>query len=804
MIGKTLGHYRIVEKLGEGGMGVVYLAHDTKLGRDVALKLLPQEALANADNRARFEREAKVVAALSHPNIVTLFTVEEADDIRFITMERVDGQTLDQTIPPGGYDAAQLLRLAVPLADAVAAAHQRGITHRDLKPGNVMVTRDGRVKVLDFGLAKLFAEDNTALHGLARETLTREGRVVGTLAYMAPEQLQGKSLDARVDVFALGVVLFEMATGARPFQGQNSADLISSVLRDAPPQARRLKPELPAGVGAVIMRCLEKAPEARYATAGELRDALALAQMDLASEEILRRAATRPSGWSTSLAAFVPGGRAARWLGAGLAVAALAVVGWLLARAPAPKSPAVAAAAAAPATLPSIVVLPLRNYTGEPDYFVDGATDGVISALARLSGARVISRQSAMHYKGSTKLLPEIARELRVDYILEGSVERAGDVIALSVSLLRADPEEQLWSDKLERPAPEVFALHAELARRVANAAQFPISAGETARLATARRVAPEVYELYLQGGYLTDQMTDESFRRGQANFERAIELDPAFAPAYAALADTYAIQGYLFADPGAALVKAEGFAKRAKELDPESAEAHSALAYIEHFFRWNWATARSEYARAIELNPNYAPARRRYWSLLELLGQHEEAGRQIRRALSIDPLSPNTNANLAMHLMMGKEYAEALRQLDAGLRLWPQDGPSLLYRWQALDLLERPEPERRAALRAALHGLGYDGALAAFDGAEGEDYRGLARRCAEELGRLAGHQRVLPTIIAELYLTAGDEAAALGWLERGLAAHSPDMAFFPIHPRWRGALHQPNFRPVLEQLRLP
>jgi TolB-like protein/Tfp pilus assembly protein PilF len=801
LIGRILGHYRIVEKLGEGGMGVVYLAHDTRLGRNVALKLLPKEALQNPDSLVRFEREAKVVAALSHPNIVTLYAVEEEQNIRFLTMELVDGKTLDQLIPATGLDSIELLRLAVPLADAVAAAHQRGITHRDLKPGNVMVTRDGRVKVLDFGLAKLFAEDSTQLHGLPNETLTREGRVVGTLAYMAPEQLQGKPLDARVDVFALGVVLFEMATGARPFQGQNSADLISAVLRDQPPQARRLKPDLPAGVGDVIMRCLEKAPDARYASAGEVRDALTQAQQQLASEEILRRANTRATAW-VPLGRWLGAGRAWRWMAAAAGVGALAALGWLVAARP--RAERAAPAPAAATGPPAIVVLPLRNYTGEPEYFVDGVTDGVISALARISGVRVISRQSAMHYKGSTKLLPEIAKELHVDYILEGSVERAEDRVALSVSLLRADPEEQLWSEKLERPAREVLALQAELARRVAGVTRVPMSAGESARLASTRAVSPEVYEFYLQGLFLTDQMTDEGIRRGQTYFERAIELDPAFAPAHAALADSFAIQGYLYADPNAARAKAETLARKAMELDPDSAEAHATLAYIRHFFLWDWSVAESEYRRAIELNPNYAPARRRYWALLELLGRHQEAGREIRRALEIDPLSPNTNANMGMHWIAGNELPRALEQLDAGLKYWPDDGATKLYRWWALELMGRPSAERRQALRAMLQTMGYAAALPAFDAAQPLGDGPMFHAVALEMARLAQSQRVLPTVVAELFLLGGDEANALAWLERGARDHSPDMAELPYHPRWRRELAKPAFAHLLGELHLP
>src|SRR5204863_2034970 len=283
MLDRTLGHFRILEKLGEGGMGVVYLAQDTRLQRNVALKLLPPAMAREPERLRRFEREAKVVASLNHPNIVTLFSVEEAENERFLTMEYVEGQTLDELVPSEGLETREVLRLGVQLADAVAAAHQRGITHRDLKPSNVMVTVEGRVKVLDFGLAKLFAEDSTQLHGLAPDNLTREGSIVGTLAYMSPERLQGRAADPRADVFALGVLLFEMATGARPFSGSNSAELISAVLRDQPPPLRRLKPNLLGSLGDVIMRCLEKNPETRLQAAGAVRDALEIASRELTS-----------------------------------------------------------------------------------------------------------------------------------------------------------------------------------------------------------------------------------------------------------------------------------------------------------------------------------------------------------------------------------------------------------------------------------------------------------------------------------------------------------------------------------------
>ncbi|MEO8502591.1 MAG: protein kinase [Acidobacteriota bacterium] len=806
MLNRTIGHYRILEKLGEGGMGVVFLAQDARLHRNVALKLLTPDMARDPERLRRFEREAKVVASLSHPNIVTLYSVEEEDGETFLTMEYVEGETLESLVPREGLPSVEVLRLGIQLADAVAAAHQRGISHRDLKPSNVIVTPEGRVKVLDFGLAKLFAEDSTQLHGLAPDTLTREGNIVGTLAYMSPERLQGKPADARADVFALGVLFYEMVTGTRPFQGCNSAELISAVLRDQPAPLRRLKPELPGSLGDLILRCLDKNPATRLQSAAAVRDALESASREFTSAEILRSRS------------FVANLGAAPRRGIFLFFAAVALVAALWGGRALMKSirgttvqpaaaalPGATAVAAVPVEVPAIAVLPLRNYNSEPDYFVDGMTDGVISALARIGGVRVISRQSAMHYKGSTKLLPEIARELGVSFILEGSVERSSGIIRLSVSLLRADPEAQVWSSTLERPAREVFPLQADLAQQVARAGHFPVSGRESARLAAARSVAPEVYELYLQGNFTSDQMTDEGLRRGQASYEKAIAIDPTFAPAYAALADDFAFQGYLYADPVDSLVKAERSAQKALELDSESAEAHASLAYIRHFFHWDWTGAEAEYRRAIELNVNYAPARRRYWALLEVLGRHEEAGREIRRALEIDPLMPNTNANFAMHLLVGHQYDEALRRLDHTLELWPHDVASRLYRWQTLELLGRSETERRAALQETLNEFAYGDAAAVCARLPAKvEYSNLLLAVAGDLAQQADHQRVLPTLVAELFYAGGDRVKALDWLERGIAERSPDMADFMIYPRWSGLAGEERYRRILERLSLP
>ena len=420
MIGSRLAHYRILAKLGEGGMGIVYLAEDERLHRKVALKTLPPALAEDPHRLARFEREVKSVATLNHPNIVTIYSVEETDGKRFFTMEHVEGKTLSQLVPQGGLPLKEFLKIAVPLADALAAAHAKGIQHRDLKPGNVMVNGDGRVKVLDFGLAKLREHEVTDAMGFhPQTTLTQEGLAIGTLAYMAPEQLRMLPTDHRADLFSLGVVLYEMATGHCPFRGQSTAEVISAILRDQPPRAYEENAKIPPEIDAILRRYLEKEPAKRVGSAVEVRDALA----EVARAVDLGQTSSRipkPDSGAVQLAKspYIRFGVAA------LAIIALGA-GAFAWRSRVPQ--AAGAAGAAPpivAKLPSLVVLPLSNFSDEPEYFVDGMTDALISALARIQGVRVISRQSAMHYKSSKKLLPEIAKELGVDFVVEGSVAR--------------------------------------------------------------------------------------------------------------------------------------------------------------------------------------------------------------------------------------------------------------------------------------------------------------------------------------------------------------------------------------------
>ena len=756
MIGSTVGHYRILAKLGEGGMGIVYLAEDERLHRKVALKTLPPALAEDPHRLARFEREVKSVAALNHPNIVTIYSVEETDGKRFFTMEHVEGKTLSQLISREGLPLKDFLKIAVPLADAIAAAHARGIQHRDLKPGNVMVNADGRVKVLDFGLAKLREHEQTEAMGFhPQTTLTQEGLAIGTLAYMAPEQLRMAATDHRADLFSLGVVLYEMATGHCPFRGQSTAEVISAILRDQPARTYEENAKIPPEIDAILRRCLEKEPAKRIGSAVEVRDALAA----VARAVDLGQTSSRPPK-SDSGAVRLVQSRYTRFGVAALAIVALGA-GLFAWRARTPPSatvadPTVGGGAPVAAKLPSLVVLPLSNFANEPEYFVDGMTDALISALARIQGVRVISRQSAMHYKGSKKLLPEIARELGVDFVVEGSIARLTDRLRLNAQIVRAEPEATLWSESFERREEDVLVLQNLFAQSVAGAIHVEVSPREAARLADTRTVDPEVYQEYLQGRFFVDQGSPGSIEKARLAFEKAIRLDSSFAPAHAGLADVYGWQAYLYEEPFVYAAKTE------------------------------------------------AEARRYYWALLASLGRFVEARQQIEAAIRFDPLSAASFADRAyLELFEGRsdlaerDFRRAL-ELGPGLH-WAHSGLWVVYGRTGR------EREQIAALRGWLAGLGQTELVAAFDTMPaGSSHREIARAVGLLAERLSRSSRVSIGVGVSLLAAAGELDRAQAWLERAFAARDPELVWLAMDPAWEPLRARPRIVRMLAEMRLP
>jgi non-specific serine/threonine protein kinase len=545
MIGKTLSHYRIAEKLGEGGMGEVYLAEDTRLNRKVALKVLPEEMAKDPERLERFEREAQAVAALNHPNIVTIHSVEEADGYRFLIMELVEGKTLAEELLKGPLPLDEFLDLVVHLSDALAAAHNEGITHRDLKPANVMIGKDSRVKVLDFGLAKLRglspAEGDLDAPTAA---LTQDGLILGTVPYMSPEQLQGKPVDHRSDIFSLGIMLYEMITGRRPFRGETSVDLISSILRDTPQPVTKIKVGLPDDLGRILRRCLEKDPGRRYQSAQEMRIEF----------EDLKRGSSEAS-----------------------------------------KGP------------PSIAVLPFVNMSSDKDqeFFCDGIAEELINSLIRAGGLRVASRTSAFGFKGKQLNIRQIGDELKVETVLEGSVRKAGNRVRINAQLVNVGDGYQLWAEVFDREMEDIFAIQDEIGRSISRELKGVLIEAEEETRAPVKAPTENVkaYEFYLRGRQLFHLLSPTNLERARRLFRRACEIDPDYARAWAGVADCSSLMYMKWDATETQLEQAEEASRKALELGPDLAESHLARG-LAVSLKQDYDEATAEFEEALRLNP--------------------------------------------------------------------------------------------------------------------------------------------------------------------------------------------------------
>ncbi|MCJ7485843.1 MAG: serine/threonine-protein kinase, partial [Candidatus Aminicenantes bacterium] len=559
LTGRNLSHYQIIDKLGEGGMGEVWKARDTQLDRHIALKVLRAGSPEESTARARLLREARTASKLNHPHICTIYEVGESDGQAYIAMEMVEGQTLSARLAAGTLPVGQVLSFGIQLADALDHAHNRGVIHRDFKSANIVITPEERVKVLDFGLAKRFSPmtgEETVTR--TQESLTSPGAVVGTLAYMAPEQLRGETADARSDIWSLGVVLYEMASGVRPFQGKTNYELSSSILHGSPPSLQeRTGGRMIAALRAVVERCLEKDPERRYQSSREVGAALEAVQGGAASRAWLvgRRMLSRH-----------------RWPAVGAALAtALALVAVL-------DIGSVRSRLAGGGVRPkyrSLAVLPLANLTGDPEqqYFVDGITATLINGVAQIGALRVISRTSVMHYKGTNKRLGEIAAELNVDAVLEGSAQRVGDNLRVMLQLVDAATDQHLWADNRDCEITDVLWVQSDVVQAIAREVNIRLTPEQQTRLSSPRKVNPEVYEAYLRGMFYLTQYTEENLDRGLKYLHQAVEIDPAEPLAYAGLAEGYVTIGHSPSPPPEAFPRAKAAAERALALDPSTVE---------------------------------------------------------------------------------------------------------------------------------------------------------------------------------------------------------------------------------------
>lgn len=780
-------------------MGEVYLAEDTRLRRRLALKVLRPGLTSDPQFLQRFEREAEAIAALNHPNIVTIYSIEEIEGVRCLTMELVEGETLAARMASGALPTKDILDVAVPLADCLAAAHERGVVHRDLKPSNIMITREGRTKVLDFGLAKLFDTESAPARPYPAEAptqtpLTATGTILGTVEYMAPEQLRGGPADPRSDIFSLGVILYEMSAGVRPFRGAGAADQISAVLRDEPSPILSLRPDLSSDLARLITRCLEKDPEKRLQSAKDLRNELQAIQNDLGSTSWRRSTATvaLPSP---------PRARPKRTLLFVLTGALIAIAVWAgltLAR----RGPA-ATPQGAP-VVASLAVLPLANFSGDPEYFVDGMTDALISALGNIGSLRVISRQSVMGYKTSRKTIPEIARELNVDMFVEGSVSREGQRVRITAQLIRASPEKQLWTQSYERDLRDVLSLQSNIALAIANEIRVRLTPQEKARLSEAKPVDPSVQEAYLKGRYYWNLRSAEGTQKAIASFEQAIALDPAHAPSYAGLADAYAVLAYQSPKPAEMFARVRAAAGRALALDGHLAQAHATLAFVRFFHDWDWKGAEKEFRLAIAGNPNYATAHQWYWAYLEAMGRRKEALEEILRAKQLDPLSPINGLDLAVHYSFSHDHDRAIEECRKTLELNPRFAPAEVWLWVAYD----HKGMKKEALQHYIQSMRLSGKGPSADLVDAayakSGYVAAVRTAAEELTRLSRTGSVDTNQIAWLWVAAGEKEEALRWLEQAAERRAAVLVWLNVAGEWDTLRDDPRFQALLSRMRFP
>jgi len=752
---QRLSHFRILAKIGEGGMGLVYKAEDESLRRPVALKVLPPDLVGNAGRRQRFLREAQAAAAVRHPSIAAIYEVGEDGDAVFIAMELVEGRTLRALLEAGPPPVPEALRIVSEIARGLERAHSAGVIHRDLKPDNVMLDSDGAVKILDFGLAKVFeASDPAAVSISQLETrgadLTKEGSLVGTVAYMSPEQARGQPVDPRSDLFSLGVLLYELLTGRHPFRGPTPMDTLSAILKERPQSPSGVNPQLPPGLLRVLDRLLAKEPEGRPATAKTL-----LEELDAAGRQV---------------------------------------------QGPQP-------AVAGESTLRSIAVLPFADMSPQKDqdYFCEGIAEELINALTHVEGLHVAARTSALQFKGRADDMRRIGQQLGVETVLEGSVRKAGNRLRVTAQLINASDGYHLWSERYDRDMEDVFAIQDDIAATIVGTLKIHLVGGSSVPRVRRATADAEAYNLYLQGRYWWNKRNEGGLWKGIEFFEQAIAKDPSYALAHAGLADSYSVIGfYALMPPKIVFAKARQAAEKALALDASLAEAHVSMALILFWFDWDWGSAEREFRQAFVLNPDDVRAHMFLAQMLAVTGRATEAEAEWRVSLELEPMSPLVNGIVGSGLYFARRYEAGLERCRRALEIDPDHLQSL---WSGagnalrIPLLEEAleNAERAVALsgRAPIILTNLASALAAAG--RHDETRALLR----ELEARASQEYVAPLARAWMFATLGDKDGALEWLERAYEDRNSMMIAIGALAEFDFLHAEPRFQDLLRRLNL-
>jgi serine/threonine protein kinase/Tfp pilus assembly protein PilF len=794
--GAKLGRYEIRSKIGEGGMGEVYLAEDTKLHRRVALKILPAEFSQDSQRTARFLREAQAASGLNHPNICTIHEINDENDVPFIAMEYVEGETLFEKIKDEGLDLAETLDIALQIADALAEAHAHDIVHRDIKPANIIVNRRGQVKVLDFGLAKrvVVAKGEAETQPL----LSQAGMILGTAAYMSPEQARGLAVDARTDVWSFGVVLYEMLTGEKPFSGATTTDLLAAILRSEPEDLWKFNHEVPAELERIVLKALRKKRDERYGSAKDLYADLKQLRKDLDLAAAREMSEPRPVG--------VAGGPASKENppgtsgGTDLGARSFSSESW---------APSFVAE-----KVNSIAVLPFTNMSAdaENEYFCDGLAEELLNALAKIENLKVAARTSAFSFKGKSASISEIGNTLGVKTVLEGSVRKSGNRLRITVQLINAADGYHLWSERYDREMKDIFDVQDEITLAVVDALKVKLLGEEKAVVLKRYIENTEAYELYLKGRYYYNKHTTEDWLKGIEYFEKAVEIEPEYAPAYAQIGICYVTLSHFgVLSPHETFPKGKAAVTRALEIDDQLAEGHSALANILFYYEWDWAAAEREFRRAARLNPNDANTRWRLGMLLVSRERFAEAIKEARRAVELDPLSLLANLYAGWIYLLADRPDRALKQVAQMIEIeprfhgayWLKGGVYLgqeKYE-EAVDALEKSmalggTPIVKSSLGCA-YGLGGN--------------RDEALRVLNELLETREKQYTTALNIARVYNGIGEIDSACEWLERSVEERNGEVVFLNVGTKsgtgniWRKTLRtDPRYQDILRRIGLP